>query len=118
MVSGPEVVSSIFGLMSASWIRTSALKPRFEHADGSPAQVFSAFNDKTVLRHFQWMKDYGIDGVFVQRFVADVSTPKGMRQCQCCAGSLPRRRQSLRADLCGHVRFVRHAGRRDAARDG
>lgn len=51
----------------------------FHHADGSPAQVFSAFNDKTVLRHFQWMKNYGIDGVFVQRFVVDISTPKGLR---------------------------------------
>ncbi len=54
-------------------------KTSFQHADGSPAQVFSAFNEKTVLRHFQWMKDYGIDGVFVQRFVTDLSTPKGMR---------------------------------------
>ena len=51
----------------------------FRHADGSSAQVFSAFNDKTVLRHFQWMKNYGIDGVFVQRFVVDISTPKGLR---------------------------------------
>jgi hypothetical protein len=51
----------------------------FQHADGSPAQVFSAFNEKTVLRHFKWMKNYGIDGVFVQRFVADISAPKGLR---------------------------------------
>lgn len=51
----------------------------FRHADGTSAQVFSAFNEKTVLRHFQWMKDYGIDGVFVQRFVMDISTPKGLR---------------------------------------
>ena len=51
----------------------------FLHADGKPAEVFSAANRKTVLRHFQWMQDAGIDGVFVQRFITDVSSPKGAR---------------------------------------
>jgi hypothetical protein len=40
----------------------------FKHADGSTAEVFSSGNRKTVLRHFQWMRDYGIDGAFLQRF--------------------------------------------------
>lgn len=40
----------------------------FKLADGRPAEVFSSFQTPTVLRHFQWMEDYGIDGVFVQRF--------------------------------------------------
>ena len=52
----------------------------FRHADGRPAEVFSAFHDKTVLRHFKWMRDYGLDGVFVQRFVTEVSKPAGLRQ--------------------------------------
>lgn len=40
----------------------------FRHADGSVAEVFSSTNRQTVLRHFQWMREYGIDGVFLQRF--------------------------------------------------
>lgn len=40
----------------------------FRRADGSVAHVFSAANPKTVERHFQWMDEYGIDGVFLQRF--------------------------------------------------
>jgi hypothetical protein len=51
----------------------------FIHADGRAAEVFSAFNRKTVLRHFQWMKDTGVDGVFVQRFVNDLVSPRGFR---------------------------------------
>jgi hypothetical protein len=51
----------------------------FLQADGRPAEVFSSFNRKTVLRHFQWMKDYGLDGVFVQRFIHQTMHPKGFR---------------------------------------
>jgi len=44
------------------------------HADGSPACVFSSRNPKTVNRHFQWMRQYGIDAAFVQRFAGSVSS--------------------------------------------
>lgn len=44
----------------------------FHHADGSVADVFSPENPKTVDRHFAWMKEYGIDGAFLQRFATDL----------------------------------------------
>ncbi len=45
--------------------------PGFTHADGSQAHLFSSVNRKTIDRHFDWMRDYGIDGVFLERFVVD-----------------------------------------------
>ena len=40
----------------------------FKFADGSPAYVFSSYDESTVDLHFRWMKEYGVDGVFMQRF--------------------------------------------------
>lgn len=44
-----------------------------QQADGSPAEVFSSHLRPTVLRHFAWMEEYGIDGVFLQRFINSLS---------------------------------------------
>lgn len=40
---------------------------------GAPAYLYSAWNRKTVERHFLWMKQYGLDGVLVQRFVTGIA---------------------------------------------
>jgi glycoprotein endo-alpha-1,2-mannosidase len=42
----------------------------FKYADGTVATVFSSYVPKTVDRHFRWMAQYGIDGVFLGRFGA------------------------------------------------
>ncbi|KAA6303710.1 MAG: hypothetical protein EZS26_000261 [Candidatus Ordinivivax streblomastigis] len=47
--------------------------PGFQYADGSQAYLFSSSDSSTVDLHFKWMKEYGIDGVFVQRFVSQTT---------------------------------------------
>ena len=46
---------------------------------GAPAEVFSSFKQATVLRHFQWMRQYGIDGVMVQRFATPLMHANHLR---------------------------------------
>jgi hypothetical protein len=49
--------------------------PGFSFPDGKPAHLFSSTHPKTVERHFQWMQQYGIDGVFLQRFLVELGDP-------------------------------------------
>lgn len=50
----------------------------FYYPNGQKAQVYSSYDKSSILLHFKWMKDYGIDGVFMQRFVSEViDNPKG-----------------------------------------
>lgn len=51
--------------------------PGYTYPDGKQAHLFSSHNPLTVLRHFQWMRQYGIDGVFLQRFVIGLPGAKG-----------------------------------------
>ncbi len=40
-----------------------------DHPDGSPVYVFSSRDAATVRLHFRWMREYGIDGIALQKFV-------------------------------------------------
>jgi hypothetical protein len=42
------------------------------YSNGSPAKLYSAHNQKTVVRHFKWMQENNLDGVFFQRFLTDL----------------------------------------------
>jgi lysophospholipase L1-like esterase/pimeloyl-ACP methyl ester carboxylesterase len=55
-------------------------KTAFSFADGSPAYVMSEYDESTVETHFRWMREYGVDGVFVQRFVSEIKRPKSYNQ--------------------------------------
>ncbi len=47
---------------------TARFPTAFRHADDSVAEVFTSAHPETVRTHFRWMREYGIDGVFLQRF--------------------------------------------------
>lgn len=47
--------------------------------DGSMAPVFSSYNRNTVIRHMKWVRDYDLDGVFLQRFISNYDNKTGMR---------------------------------------
>jgi hypothetical protein len=43
----------------------------FKLPNGSKAKFFSSLDKSTVDLHFKWMQQYGVDGVFMQRFFDD-----------------------------------------------
>lgn len=91
----------------------------FNHADGSKGLVFSSAHPNTVNRHFKWMNDYGIDGVFVQRFVSNVKNEKNHANLNkvydnCFLASVNNKRLlSVMYDLSGSGREVLENAKKD-----
>jgi len=42
------------------------------YSNGTTAKLYSAYKQKTVVRHFKWMQENNLDGVFFQRFLSDL----------------------------------------------
>lgn len=51
----------------------------FTYPNGEPAELFSSAHPRTVLRHFDWMRQYEIDGALVQRFVSETGNVDSVR---------------------------------------
>ncbi|HET6282505.1 MAG TPA: glycoside hydrolase family 71/99-like protein [Polyangia bacterium] len=78
-----STVSSALGFVVDMWPEVTELEAdeRFTTTGlalpgGAPATAFSSFKEKTVVRHFQWMRDHDLDGVFLQRFLSEVQDPR------------------------------------------
>jgi len=44
------------------------------YLDGSTATLYSAYDSSTINLHFKWMREYGIHGVYLQRFLGPVAS--------------------------------------------
>lgn len=58
---------------------TKTYETNFRFANGSVSRVFSSADRSTIDTHFRWMKEYGINGVFMQRFVTEIKNKSGLR---------------------------------------
>ena len=68
------------------WPDTSEYDPRdlrevpgLKMPDGSPPGSIADFARDRRLVHFKWMRQYGIDGVFLSRFVSETTSPARAR---------------------------------------
>lgn len=50
----------------------------FTLPDGNTPRLYSSYDESTVNLHFRWMKEYGLDGVFMQRFVAQITNSSAL----------------------------------------
>uniref|UniRef100_D8Q9L4 Xylosidase/arabinosidase n=1 Tax=Schizophyllum commune (strain H4-8 / FGSC 9210) TaxID=578458 RepID=D8Q9L4_SCHCM len=50
--------------------------PGLHFSNGEQAKLFSSRHPRTVQRHFHWMAEHGVDGVFLQRFASHCAEGK------------------------------------------
>ncbi|HEY8918252.1 MAG TPA: glycoside hydrolase family 71/99-like protein, partial [Chitinophaga sp.] len=55
--------------------------------DGSKARFFSSLDKSTVDLHFKWMQQYGVDGVFMQRFFNVTREGSGRKESNTILGN-------------------------------
>ncbi|MDD5134466.1 MAG: hypothetical protein PHP01_03525, partial [Phycisphaerae bacterium] len=71
-----------------------------------PYYVFSSYDANTTMVHFKWMQEYGIDGVFVQRFGSDFGVKNFMNtilgNCKTAANYYGRK-YAVMYDLTGYT---------------
>ena len=53
---------------------TDKFNTNMTYADGSNAQLFSSHSLSTTRKHFEWMRDYNVHGIYLQRFLTAVET--------------------------------------------
>jgi hypothetical protein len=69
--------------------------------DWTPARLYSCHNERTLRRHFEWMADYGLDGVSLGRFINGTKDEKTRKRFD---GLLLKMRRA--AEATGRVFFV------------
>lgn len=52
---------------------TTTYNTQMNYADGSTAKLFSSHDLSTTRKHFEWMRDYNIHGVYLQRFLGEIA---------------------------------------------
>jgi hypothetical protein len=71
-----------------------------------PYYVFSSYDSNTTMVHFRWMQEYGIDGVFVQRFGSDFGAKYFLNailsNCKAAANAYGRK-YAVMYDLTGYT---------------
>ena len=53
--------------------------PGLTLAGGAPAKLYSGSSRAVALLHCQWMRQYGIDGIFISRFIGETLDPGRFR---------------------------------------
>lgn len=70
-----DLLPSVMAFDDANLCDTGLRRP-----DGTTIKVFSSQNAQVVATHFRWMREHGIDGAAVQRFVYEFDIPEKMRR--------------------------------------